>query len=99
MTTSRNNNSVFDIIFLIFHPRFYICCDRCQDWFHGRCVGIMQSEADHIDEYICPNCTSNSNVNIANMKNLTVKDYETLKKLIKQIQVISYLPCYYILSP
>lgn len=51
----------------------------------------MQSEADHIDEYICPNCTSNSNVNIANMKNLTVKDYETLKKLIKQIQVINFL--------
>merc|ERR1712071_92 len=18
--------------------QFYICCDRCQDWFHGRCV-------------------------------------------------------------
>lgn len=47
----------------------------------------MQSEADHIDEYICPNCTSNTNVNIANMKNLTSKDYEALKKLIKQIQV------------
>lgn len=67
--------------------RFYICCDRCQDWFHGRCVGILQSEADNIDEYICPRCQRNSSVNFANMKNLSQKDFESLKKLIKQLQV------------
>ncbi|XP_022917774.2 nucleosome-remodeling factor subunit NURF301 isoform X2 [Onthophagus taurus] len=66
--------------------QFYICCDRCQDWFHGRCVGILQSEADNIDEYICPNCQRNSSVNYANMKDLTNKDFEGLRKLIKQIQ-------------
>lgn len=47
----------------------------------------MQSEADHIDEYICPNCKSNTDVNMANMKNLSNKDFDALKKLIKQIQV------------
>ncbi|XP_069695049.1 nucleosome-remodeling factor subunit NURF301 isoform X3 [Periplaneta americana] len=66
--------------------QFYICCDRCQDWFHGRCVGILQSEADNIDEYICPNCQRNSNINFANMKNLNSKDFEGLRKLIKQLQ-------------
>ncbi|XP_063224982.1 nucleosome-remodeling factor subunit NURF301 isoform X2 [Bacillus rossius redtenbacheri] len=66
--------------------QFYICCDRCQDWFHGRCVGILQSEADNIDEYICPNCQRNSNINYANMKSLNTKDFEGLKKLIKQLQ-------------
>lgn len=66
--------------------QFYICCDRCQDWFHGRCVGILQSEADNIDEYICPQCQRNSSVNYANMKDLSNKDFEGLKKLIKQIQ-------------
>ncbi|KAK9686188.1 PHD-finger [Popillia japonica] len=66
--------------------QFYICCDRCQDWFHGRCVGILQSEADNIDEYICPNCQRNSSVNYANMKDLTSKDFDGLRKLIKQIQ-------------
>uniref|UniRef100_A0A8D9EXF3 Nucleosome-remodeling factor subunit NURF301 n=1 Tax=Cacopsylla melanoneura TaxID=428564 RepID=A0A8D9EXF3_9HEMI len=65
--------------------QFYICCDTCQDWFHGRCVGILQSEADNIDEYICPNC-NNSASNLANMKNLTPRDFDSLKKLIKQIQ-------------
>lgn len=67
--------------------RFYICCDRCQDWFHGRCVGILQSEADNIDEYICPRCQRNSSVNFVNMKDLAQKDFDALKKLIKQIQV------------
>ena len=33
---------VFNIY--IFH-RFYVGCERCPEWFHGRCVGIMQAEA------------------------------------------------------
>ncbi|XP_060530010.1 nucleosome-remodeling factor subunit NURF301 isoform X2 [Cylas formicarius] len=66
--------------------QFYICCDSCQDWFHGRCVGILQSEADNIDEYVCPRCQRNSSVNYANMKDLAQKDYDNLRKLIKQIQ-------------
>ncbi|CAK1552071.1 unnamed protein product [Leptosia nina] len=69
------------------YSQFYICCDRCQDWFHGRCVGILQSEADNIDEYICPNCQKNNSVNFANMKELTPKDYENLRRLIKQIHL------------
>lgn len=66
--------------------QFYICCDKCQDWFHGRCVGILQSEADYIDEYICPNCQINNSVNFANMKALSTKEFDNLKKLVKQIQ-------------
>ncbi|XP_058463796.1 nucleosome-remodeling factor subunit NURF301 [Malaya genurostris] len=66
--------------------QFYICCDKCQDWFHGRCVGILQSEAEFIDEYICPNCQINNSVNFANMKTLSAKEFENLKKLIKQLQ-------------
>ncbi|KAJ1519876.1 hypothetical protein ONE63_004117 [Megalurothrips usitatus] len=66
--------------------QFYICCDRCQDWFHGRCVGILQSEADNIDEYTCPNCQKSSAQNNANQKNLSNKDYDALRKLYKQLQ-------------
>lgn len=66
--------------------QFYICCDKCQDWFHGRCVGIVQSEAEFIDEYICPDCQRNNDINMANMKNLTSNEFEELKKLMKQVQ-------------
>ncbi|UYV79250.1 BPTF [Cordylochernes scorpioides] len=67
--------------------QFYICCDRCQDWFHGRCVGVLQSEADSIDEYICPNCQSNTTINHANLKPLNAQDYENLRLLLKSLQV------------
>lgn len=68
--------------------QFYICCDKCQDWFHGRCVGIVQSEAEYIDEYVCPECQRNSDANIANIKSLTQSEVIELKSLIKQIQVM-----------
>ncbi|XP_058120398.1 uncharacterized protein LOC131294606 [Anopheles ziemanni] len=40
--------------------RFMICCDSCEDWFHGKCVNItkamgQQMEQDGI-EWTCPNC-------------------------------------------
>ncbi|EDV95519.1 GH15750 [Drosophila grimshawi] len=66
--------------------QFYICCDKCQDWFHGRCVGIVQSEAEYIDEYVCPECQRNSDANTANMKSLVQNEIVELKSLIKQIQ-------------
>jgi nucleosome-remodeling factor subunit BPTF len=47
----------------------------------------LQSEAETIDEYLCPNCDSNSRLNRANMKSLSVKDHDSIKKLIKQILV------------
>ena len=51
-------------------------------------MGILQSEADNIDEYVCPNCERNRGINCVNMKNLNGKDFDALRKLIKQIQVI-----------
>ncbi|XP_070135859.1 nucleosome-remodeling factor subunit NURF301 isoform X3 [Drosophila bipectinata] len=66
--------------------QFYICCDKCQDWFHGSCVGIVQSEAEFIDEYVCPGCQRKTDANAANMKTLTPNHINELKILIKQIQ-------------
>ncbi|XP_040567508.1 nucleosome-remodeling factor subunit NURF301 [Lepeophtheirus salmonis] len=65
--------------------QFYIGCERCADWFHGRCVGILQVEADNIDEYICPRCDSNTSYNYANLKPLNESDNELVKKLVKQL--------------
>jgi nucleosome-remodeling factor subunit BPTF len=66
--------------------QFYIGCERCTDWFHGRCVGILQAEAESIDEYICPRCDPKSKLNYANLKRLNTKDYDLVKKTLKQIQ-------------
>ncbi|GLJ56076.1 hypothetical protein SUGI_1203890 [Cryptomeria japonica] len=38
---------------------FWICCDICEKWFHGKCVKITPARAEHIKQYKCPSCTSN----------------------------------------
>merc|ERR1719168_532460 len=65
--------------------QFYIGCERCSDWFHGRCVGILQSEADQIDEYVCPRCDPDSKLNRINSKPLSKADKELIKKVAKQL--------------
>lgn len=35
-----------------------IACDGCDDWFHGECIPIPQSDEDLIESYFCPTCTS-----------------------------------------
>lgn len=37
---------------------FWICCDVCEIWFHGKCVKITPARAEHIKQYKCPSCTS-----------------------------------------
>ncbi|KAF7664396.1 hypothetical protein LDENG_00178390 [Lucifuga dentata] len=44
------------------NKRFMICCDSCQEWFHGDCVGVSETEGCKMEkksqEYICPPCTT-----------------------------------------
>lgn len=36
---------------------FWIGCDMCERWFHGKCVKITPAKAEHIKQYKCPSCT------------------------------------------
>ncbi|KAF3852332.1 hypothetical protein F7725_005687 [Dissostichus mawsoni] len=65
--------------------QFYIGCDRCQNWYHGRCVGILQSEANHIDQYVCPNCQSTEDA-MTVFTPLTDKDFEGLRRILRSLQ-------------
>ncbi|KZT09941.1 uncharacterized protein LAESUDRAFT_694467 [Laetiporus sulphureus 93-53] len=33
-----------------------IRCDECKGWYHFRCVGLKESDAEDIQLYICPPC-------------------------------------------
>ncbi|MQL76185.1 hypothetical protein Taro_008585 [Colocasia esculenta] len=37
---------------------FWICCDMCEKWFHGKCVRITPARAEHIKHYKCPACSN-----------------------------------------
>lgn len=47
------------------NKRFMICCDRCEEWFHGDCVGITEARGRLMErngeDYVCPNCTAKKN--------------------------------------
>lgn len=40
--------------------RFMICCDKCEDWFHGKCVNVTKAMGKEMEgmgvEWRCPNC-------------------------------------------
>lgn len=36
--------------------QFMIECGKCNEWFHGSCVGIEEYQASDIDVYHCPKC-------------------------------------------
>lgn len=35
-----------------------IACDICNEWFHGKCIGITALEARRIKLFVCQNCTT-----------------------------------------
>ncbi|XP_004963837.1 PHD finger protein ALFIN-LIKE 3 [Setaria italica] len=37
---------------------FWICCDVCKQWYHGKCVKIRAKQADQMKKYECPECLS-----------------------------------------
>nr|XP_054752147.1 CXXC-type zinc finger protein 1-like [Lytechinus pictus] len=36
--------------------QFMIACDHCEEWYHGRCVGVEEPAAKYILKYACPPC-------------------------------------------
>ncbi|XP_074587905.1 PHD finger protein ALFIN-LIKE 1-like isoform X2 [Curcuma longa] len=37
---------------------FWIACDVCERWFHGKCVKVTPAKAESIKQYKCPRCSS-----------------------------------------
>ena len=39
--------------------RWMICCEKCEDWFHGECISLNKEIGESlIEKFICPNCTT-----------------------------------------
>jgi len=35
---------------------FMVQCDKCDSWYHGKCVNVNQNMEDDLDNYECPAC-------------------------------------------
>ncbi|PAV88553.1 hypothetical protein WR25_21842 [Diploscapter pachys] len=36
--------------------KFYISCDSCRQWFHGRCVNLSEKKARRLKGWLCSGC-------------------------------------------
>lgn len=45
--------------------RWMICCETCEDWFHGECVNITKEIGESlVEKFVCPRCTRGNLVTI-----------------------------------
>jgi len=35
---------------------FFIGCEECKKWFHPKCVGLSNQDAEKIESYLCDAC-------------------------------------------
>lgn len=55
--SSNDDGEVFCICRKGDNHTWMIACDGpCEEWFHGKCVGIKERDGELIDKYICPHC-------------------------------------------
>ncbi|XP_038067132.1 uncharacterized protein LOC119737109 isoform X2 [Patiria miniata] len=38
--------------------RFMICCDYCEVWYHGDCIGLEKETSECMKRYACPPCSA-----------------------------------------
>ena len=50
-------------------------------------MGILPSEGDDIDDYVCPRCDPDSRINGPNFRPLSETNYAELRKVFKLIKV------------
>ncbi|XP_074645336.1 CXXC-type zinc finger protein 1-like isoform X2 [Tubulanus polymorphus] len=41
--------------------RFMICCDNCEEWYHGDCIDVTQKQAKNIKIFYCGSCRNRDN--------------------------------------
>jgi len=55
--SSNDDGEIFCICRKGDNHTWMIACDGpCEEWFHGKCVGIRERDGELIDKYICPRC-------------------------------------------
>ena len=68
-----------------------IACDKCEEWFHGECINVKESEAGNIKYYYCPQCCKRDpSLKTKYRKKKDKKDKEkgTLSQYIDSMQIM-----------
>lgn len=72
--------------------QFMIECGKCNEWFHGSCVGIEEYHAQDIDIYHCPKCQPvHGPLVLKKRRNVSRHNYKDIHEGIKQISAGSVM--------
>lgn len=67
---------------MFFLLSFMICCEKCHEWYHGKCVGITSKAAKGMSEdWLCYWCMRLQKVHIRYIKSDSFS--EILKEVFK----------------
>ena len=55
----------------------WVQCDKCENWYHCNCVGISAQDANNIDEYVCPYCTTPATTPVSTVAPEKIPDDKT----------------------
>lgn len=53
---------------------FMLCCDSCDNWYHGSCMKLDQVASDALTKWICPPCSGNSSVKSVHINGVKSSD-------------------------
>ncbi|CAI2386562.1 unnamed protein product [Moneuplotes crassus] len=67
------------------YQKFMICCDYCNVWFHGICIGVSDHDKPAFDEFTCDKCKKWSNIKMKRKTLLQEDDEESLLKDLKSL--------------
>lgn len=71
--------------------RFMICCDKCEEWFHGKCVSITKAMGQQMEEkgveWTCPNCIKKRNIQLLN---LVVSFTDSIHQILISLRRLKY---------
>uniref|UniRef100_A0A8C9S520 Death-inducer obliterator 1-like n=1 Tax=Scleropages formosus TaxID=113540 RepID=A0A8C9S520_SCLFO len=80
-SSQSDPNAVYCICQQKRNKRFMICCDRCEEWYHGDCVAVTEAHGRMLEkngkDYICPSCTSHEIQNTVARKTQNIKHPES----------------------
>lgn len=61
-----------------------ICCDQCEEWYHGDCVGISVAQGKRMErygeDYVCVRCKGDVDISCNSVKLSFVYRKRTIRK-------------------
>ncbi|KND00230.1 uncharacterized protein SPPG_04564 [Spizellomyces punctatus DAOM BR117] len=77
------------------YGKFMIQCDNCEEWFHGKCVGLTKKAGEKLTTYHCPLCQEllgSANASQTNVQSTTAQAMSPNARGGRRSSVLAVIP-------